>query len=187
MKPSRLQLADWHMPAILAVCLQDFRCFVSAEPIAGAPHARIVPEGLLQSCIKVSNEPPSDIRSNMRAAWGAFSAGGQGRGWDSPLGGTRSRAPNGTSNRPNPAPLVPPEFFERPSTEAKRRALRSIIFGLCFCELHCHQCLWQQLRLRAMSAWLHVRPAATNLLAHHHALDALPCSPLCSAGTQEVR
>ena len=49
---------------------------MSAEPIAGAPHARIVPEGLLQSCIKVSNEPPSDIRSNMRAAWGAFSPGG---------------------------------------------------------------------------------------------------------------
>lgn len=63
------------LPCLLN-CLQDFRCFVSAEPIAGAPHARIVPEGLLQSCIKVSNEPPSDIRSNMRAAWGAFSAGG---------------------------------------------------------------------------------------------------------------
>lgn len=30
---------------------------------------------------------------------------------------------------------TPAEFFERPSTEAKRRALRSIIFGLCFCEL----------------------------------------------------
>lgn len=69
-------LPDPNMPTVPYFPLQDFRCFVSAEPIAGAPHAHIVPEGLLQSCIKVSNEPPSDIRSNMRAAWGAFSPGG---------------------------------------------------------------------------------------------------------------
>jgi hypothetical protein len=51
-----------------------------------------------QTAIRVSNEPPSDIKSNMRRAWAAF----------------------------------PPEFFARASTEPKRRALRSIIFGLCF-------------------------------------------------------
>lgn len=51
-----------------------------------------------QSCITVCNEPPSDIRSNMRSAWAAF----------------------------------PPEFFERASNEEKRRALRAIIYGLCF-------------------------------------------------------
>ncbi|EFN60095.1 hypothetical protein CHLNCDRAFT_133411 [Chlorella variabilis] len=82
----------------------DFRCFFSAEPIAGAPHAAILPESLLQAragggtAIRVSNEPPSDIRSNMRRAWAAF----------------------------------PPDFFLRASTEPKRAALRSIIFGLCF-------------------------------------------------------
>jgi dynein heavy chain len=27
---------------------RDFRCFFSAEPIAGAPHAAIIPESLLQ-------------------------------------------------------------------------------------------------------------------------------------------
>jgi len=32
-------------------CLQDFRCFFSAEPINGAPHARIIPEGILQACV----------------------------------------------------------------------------------------------------------------------------------------
>ena len=50
----------------------DFRCFLSAEPIAGNPHAKIVPESILQGCIKISNEPPSDMKSNLRRAFGAF-------------------------------------------------------------------------------------------------------------------
>lgn len=37
----------------------DFRCFFSAEPINGAPQAKIVPESILQNALKVSNEPPS--------------------------------------------------------------------------------------------------------------------------------
>ena len=52
---------------------RDFRCFFSAEPIAGAPFAKIVPESILQTCIKVSNEPPSDMKSNMRRALAPFS------------------------------------------------------------------------------------------------------------------
>ena len=34
--------------------------------------AKIVPESILQTCIKISNEPPSDMRSNMRRAFAAF-------------------------------------------------------------------------------------------------------------------
>lgn len=49
-----------------------FQCFFSAEPINGAPQAKIIPESILQMCIKVSNEPPSDMRSNMRRAFAAF-------------------------------------------------------------------------------------------------------------------
>eukprot|EP00878_Enallax_costatus_P012531 GHUV01013087.1.p1 GENE.GHUV01013087.1~~GHUV01013087.1.p1 ORF type:complete len:2750 (+),score=1040.15 GHUV01013087.1:633-8882(+) len=51
---------------------KDFRCFFSAEPINGAPHAKIIPESILQTCIKISNEPPSDMKSNMRRAFAAF-------------------------------------------------------------------------------------------------------------------
>uniref|UniRef100_A0A061RCW1 Flagellar alpha dynein n=1 Tax=Tetraselmis sp. GSL018 TaxID=582737 RepID=A0A061RCW1_9CHLO len=51
----------------------DFRCLFSAEPINGAPFARIVPESILQTCIKISNEPPSDMKSNMRRALAGFS------------------------------------------------------------------------------------------------------------------
>lgn len=49
-----------------------FQCFFSAEPINGAPQAKIIPESILQMCIKVSNEPPSDMKSNMRRAFAAF-------------------------------------------------------------------------------------------------------------------
>jgi dynein heavy chain len=52
---------------------KDFRCFFSAEPIAGASFAKIVPESILQTCIKISNEPPSDMKSNMRRALAPFS------------------------------------------------------------------------------------------------------------------
>ncbi|GAB4813657.1 hypothetical protein N2152v2_000703 [Parachlorella kessleri] len=38
----------------------EFRCFFSAEPILGAPQAKIIPESILQNCLKVSNEPPSE-------------------------------------------------------------------------------------------------------------------------------
>merc|ERR1712072_134890 len=31
-----------------------------------------MPESLLQACIKVANESPSDIKSNMRRAWASF-------------------------------------------------------------------------------------------------------------------
>jgi dynein heavy chain len=40
--------------------------------IAGV-QAKIIPESILQTCIKISNEPPSDMKSNMRRAFAAFS------------------------------------------------------------------------------------------------------------------
>ena len=51
----------------------DFRCFFSAEPSNGAPQAQIIPEAILQISIKISNEPPSDMKSNMKRALAAFS------------------------------------------------------------------------------------------------------------------
>ena len=50
----------------------DFRCFISAEP-PPMPHWKTIPESLLQSCIKVANEAPADVKSNFRRAWANFS------------------------------------------------------------------------------------------------------------------
>ncbi|RHY19216.1 hypothetical protein DYB25_002385 [Aphanomyces astaci] len=50
-----------------------FRCFISAEPPPILlPLELNVPESLMQSCIKVANEAPSDIQSNLRRAWATF-------------------------------------------------------------------------------------------------------------------
>ncbi|TYZ57148.1 hypothetical protein PybrP1_002034 [[Pythium] brassicae (nom. inval.)] len=51
---------------------ETFRCFISAEP-PPLPDMLNIPESLLQSCIKVANEAPSDIQSNLRRAWANFS------------------------------------------------------------------------------------------------------------------
>ncbi|KAF1335374.1 Dynein heavy chain, partial [Globisporangium splendens] len=51
---------------------ENFRCFISAEP-PPLPDMLNIPESLMQSCIKVTNEAPSDIQSNLRRAWANFS------------------------------------------------------------------------------------------------------------------
>ena len=51
---------------------KDFRCFISAEPPPIASW-RNMPESLMQSCIKVANEAPADIKSNLIRSWDNFS------------------------------------------------------------------------------------------------------------------
>merc|ERR1719502_358191 len=59
----------------LEVCSEtahsDFRCFISAEPPPFS-YFKNIPESLLQSCIKVANEAPSDLKSNIIRAWASF-------------------------------------------------------------------------------------------------------------------
>lgn len=50
----------------------EFRCFLSSEPPA-LPNMPIVPESILQNCIKVANEAPQDLKANIRRAYAHFS------------------------------------------------------------------------------------------------------------------
>jgi len=50
---------------------EDFRVFISAEPPPMAS-MKNMPESLMQSCIKVSNEAPSDVKSILLRAWNNF-------------------------------------------------------------------------------------------------------------------
>ncbi|CAM9114065.1 unnamed protein product, partial [Sphacelaria rigidula] len=50
---------------------ESFRCFLSAE-LPPLPTMQNMPEALLQSCLKVANEAPADLRSNLRRAWAMF-------------------------------------------------------------------------------------------------------------------
>lgn len=49
----------------------DFRCFVSSEP-PGQPMQEIIPESVLQNALKVANEAPKDLKSNIRRAFSKF-------------------------------------------------------------------------------------------------------------------
>ncbi|KAF0682585.1 Aste57867_25292 [Aphanomyces stellatus] len=61
---------------LLHMCSQtadaNFRCFLSAEAPMLTTESNI-PEPLLQVCIKIANEAPADLKSNLRRAWAAFS------------------------------------------------------------------------------------------------------------------
>ncbi|CAE7410117.1 ODA11 [Symbiodinium natans] len=52
----------------------DFRCFLTSEP-PGAMQGKLwdlIPEPILQRCIKVADEAPSDLKSNLRRAYSKF-------------------------------------------------------------------------------------------------------------------
>ena len=49
----------------------DFRCFISAEPPPIASWKNM-PESLMQGSVKVANEAPSDIKSNITRGWANF-------------------------------------------------------------------------------------------------------------------
>ena len=50
---------------------RNFRCFLSAEPPPMST-MKIVPESIMQSSIKVANEPPQNVKANLRRAWSNF-------------------------------------------------------------------------------------------------------------------
>ncbi|XP_061387676.1 dynein beta chain, ciliary, partial [Musca vetustissima] len=50
----------------------NFRLFISAEP-APDPQYHIIPQGILESSLKIVNEPPSGMAANMHQAWDNFS------------------------------------------------------------------------------------------------------------------
>ncbi|CAH1986862.1 unnamed protein product [Acanthoscelides obtectus] len=49
----------------------DYRVFMSAEP-AASPTAHIIPQGILESSIKITNEPPTGIKANLHKALSNF-------------------------------------------------------------------------------------------------------------------
>jgi len=53
----------------------DFRCVLTSEPPSAlqGPLWEMVPESVLQKCIKVADEAPTDLKSNLRRAYSKFS------------------------------------------------------------------------------------------------------------------
>lgn len=50
---------------------QAYRVYISAEP-AGTPSAHIIPQGILESSIKITNEPPTGMLANLHKALDNF-------------------------------------------------------------------------------------------------------------------
>ncbi|CAH2050780.1 unnamed protein product, partial [Iphiclides podalirius] len=59
------------MESFASGCHDDFRLFMSAEP-AATPAAHIIPQGILESSIKITNEPPTGMQANIHKALDNF-------------------------------------------------------------------------------------------------------------------
>jgi len=55
--------------------MPDFRCILTSEPPSAlqGPLWEMVPEAVLQRCIKIADEAPTDLKSNLRRAFSKFS------------------------------------------------------------------------------------------------------------------
>eukprot|EP00388_Colpodella_angusta_P014362 GDKJ01035914.1.p1 GENE.GDKJ01035914.1~~GDKJ01035914.1.p1 ORF type:complete len:952 (-),score=254.28 GDKJ01035914.1:54-2810(-) len=51
----------------------NFRCFLSSDPIPETNTEQQIPIGILQRCIKLTNEPPSGLKANLDRAFAFFS------------------------------------------------------------------------------------------------------------------
>ena len=49
----------------------DYRVFISAEPAASAEY-HIIPQGILEAAIKITNEPPTGMFANLHKALDNF-------------------------------------------------------------------------------------------------------------------
>lgn len=60
---------------------EDYRVFISAEP-APTPESHIIPQGILENAIKITNEPPTGMYANLHKALDLFTQVGEGEtGW----------------------------------------------------------------------------------------------------------
>ena len=50
---------------------ENYRLFVSAEP-SGTAESHIIPQGILESAIKITNEPPTGMFANLHKALDNF-------------------------------------------------------------------------------------------------------------------
>merc|ERR1711871_346262 len=67
-----LKTLEATMEQCAATAHEDFRFFLTAEPAASAQY-HIMPQGILQACIKITNEPPTGVKANLHAALDCFS------------------------------------------------------------------------------------------------------------------
>jgi dynein heavy chain len=71
---SWLKDLELKLEELCPIAHENFRVFISSEPPpADMPTMSIIPEAILQRCLKVANEAPADLKANMRRAFAHFS------------------------------------------------------------------------------------------------------------------
>lgn len=55
---------------------ENYRVFISAEP-APSPESHIIPQGILENAIKITNEPPTGMHANLHKALDLFTQVGR--------------------------------------------------------------------------------------------------------------
>lgn len=53
-------------------CHPDYRVFITGEP-APSPEQHVIPRGILENAIKITNEPPTGMNASLHAALNNFS------------------------------------------------------------------------------------------------------------------
>ncbi|KAL4716976.1 hypothetical protein ACJJTC_012787 [Scirpophaga incertulas] len=66
-----LPILEKKMETFASSCHNEFRMFMSAEP-APTPDTHIIPQGILESSIKITNEPPTGMLANIHKALDNF-------------------------------------------------------------------------------------------------------------------
>ena len=69
---SWLKIFERGLEEVIKTAHDEFRVFISSEQ-APTPESKIIPESILQKCIKISNEAPQDLKANMLRALSHFS------------------------------------------------------------------------------------------------------------------
>ena len=68
---SWLKVLEGLLEKVAVSAHENFRCFISSEP-PPMPDMRIIPESILQNCVKVANEAPQDLKANLKRALSHF-------------------------------------------------------------------------------------------------------------------
>lgn len=67
-----LPTLDGLLQAAAADCHPDYRLFITGEP-AASPEQHVIPRGILENAIKITNEPPTGMNASLHAALNNFS------------------------------------------------------------------------------------------------------------------
>lgn len=128
-----------------ADCHPDYRLFITGEP-AASPEQHVIPRGILENCIKITNEPPTGMNASLHAALNNFS--------QVCLASQRRKKKSKESTK---LLCVFPLFQDTLDQCSREQEFNSMLFSLCFF----HACITER-RKFGPQGWNHRYPFSTG-------------------------